>query len=132
MPDSAIGKRPLPSKDDIVSDTVDSIAARFNLRYREQKWLDATTQLLADDPVGGAGFSKSVVDIGAQRVQRQTSLQIPLRTRDFISVQPAAHPDLDAFAAEAQRRVHSFAHGPAEAHAFFQLQRNRFRHQLCI
>ena len=47
---NAIGKKPLPTKDDIVSDTVDSIAARFNLRYQEQKWLDATTQLLADDP----------------------------------------------------------------------------------
>lgn len=47
---NAIGKKPLPTKDDIVSDTVDSIAARFNLRYREQKWLNATTQLLADDP----------------------------------------------------------------------------------
>jgi type I restriction enzyme R subunit len=47
---NAVGKRPLPSKDDIVSDTVDSIASRFNLRYQEQKWLDATTQLLADDP----------------------------------------------------------------------------------
>lgn len=47
---NAVGKKPLPSKDDIVVDTVDSIAARFNLRYNEQKWLDATTQLLADDP----------------------------------------------------------------------------------
>lgn len=47
---NAVGKKPLPTKDDIVSDTVDSIAARFNLRYNEQKWLDATTQLLADDP----------------------------------------------------------------------------------
>jgi hypothetical protein len=47
---NAVGKRPLPTKDEVVSDTVDSIAARFNLRYREQKWLDATTQLLADDP----------------------------------------------------------------------------------
>jgi type I restriction enzyme R subunit len=47
---NAVGKRPLPSKDDIVSDTVDSIASRFNLRYQEQKWLDATAQLLADDP----------------------------------------------------------------------------------
>ncbi len=47
---NAVGKRPLPTKDEIVSDTVDSIAARFNLRYNEQKWLDATTQLLADDP----------------------------------------------------------------------------------
>jgi type I restriction enzyme R subunit len=47
---NAVGKKPLPTKDDIVCDTVDSIAAQFNLRYHEQKWLDATTQLLADDP----------------------------------------------------------------------------------
>ena len=47
---NAVGKKPLPTKDDIVVDTVDSIAARFNLRYNEQKWLDATTQLVADDP----------------------------------------------------------------------------------
>lgn len=46
---NAVGKKPLPTKDDIITDTVDSIAARFNLRYHEQKWLDATTQLLADD-----------------------------------------------------------------------------------
>jgi type I restriction enzyme, R subunit len=46
---NAVGKKPLPSKDAIVSDTVDSIAARFNLRYHEQKWLDATTQLVAED-----------------------------------------------------------------------------------
>jgi type I restriction enzyme, R subunit len=47
---NAVGKKSLPTKDEIISDTVDSIAARFNLRYNEQKWLDATTQLLADDP----------------------------------------------------------------------------------
>jgi len=46
---NAVGKKPLPTKDAIVADTVDSIAARFNLRYRDQKWLDATAQLLADD-----------------------------------------------------------------------------------
>ncbi|MGB6534787.1 MAG: DEAD/DEAH box helicase family protein [Xanthobacteraceae bacterium] len=46
----AVGKKPLPTKEEIVGDTVDSIAAQFNLRYNEQKWLDATTQLLADDP----------------------------------------------------------------------------------
>ena len=46
---NAVGKKPLPTKDDIISDTVDSIAARFNLRYNEQKWLDAVTQLIAED-----------------------------------------------------------------------------------
>lgn len=47
---NAVGKKALPTRDAVVADTVDSIAARFNLRYREQKWLDATTQLLAEDP----------------------------------------------------------------------------------
>lgn len=47
---NALGKKPLPKKEEVVADTVDSIASRFNLRYREQKWLDATAQLLADDP----------------------------------------------------------------------------------
>ena len=46
---NAVGKRPLPTGDEIVSDTVDSIAARFNLRYNEQKWVEATTHLLAAD-----------------------------------------------------------------------------------
>lgn len=46
---NALGKKPLPSKEQIVSDTVDSIAARFNLRYSEQKWLNATAALIADD-----------------------------------------------------------------------------------
>jgi len=32
-----------------VSDTVDSIAARFNLRYSDQKWLNTTAQLVSDD-----------------------------------------------------------------------------------
>ena len=46
---NAVGQRPLPTRDAIVTDAVDSIAARFNLRYNEQKWLDATAQLIAED-----------------------------------------------------------------------------------
>ena len=46
---NALGKKPLPTKDQVVSDTVDSIAARFNLRYSEQKWLSATAELVACD-----------------------------------------------------------------------------------
>lgn len=45
----AMGKKPLPSREALVGDTVDSIASRFDLRYREQKWLDATVQLIVDD-----------------------------------------------------------------------------------
>jgi type I restriction enzyme, R subunit len=46
---NALGRKPLPSKDDLISDTVDSIAAQFNLRYNEQKLVSATVNLLADD-----------------------------------------------------------------------------------
>jgi hypothetical protein len=46
---NALNKKPLPTRDTIVTDAVDSIAARFNLRYNEQKWLDATAQLIAED-----------------------------------------------------------------------------------
>jgi type I restriction enzyme R subunit len=46
---NALGKKPMPTKDQLVADTVDSIAARFNLRYNEQKWVNATVNLIADD-----------------------------------------------------------------------------------
>ncbi len=47
---NALGKKPLPTKDQLIGDTVDSLAARYNLRYTEQKWLSATAQLIVDDP----------------------------------------------------------------------------------
>jgi hypothetical protein len=46
---SAFNKKPLPTKDQLVGDLVDSVAARFNLRYNDTKWLAATLNLLADD-----------------------------------------------------------------------------------
>ena len=46
---NAVGRKPLPTRDAIVGDTVDSIAARFNLRYNEQKWVATTAQLIAED-----------------------------------------------------------------------------------
>jgi hypothetical protein len=60
---NAVGKKPLPTKDEVVSDTVDSIAARFNLRYAEQKWVNATAQLLADDTTALNQFLKGDMTI---------------------------------------------------------------------
>jgi type I restriction enzyme R subunit len=53
---NALGKRQLPTKDKVVTDTVDSIAARFNLRYSDQKWLSATTELVSEDSQALADF----------------------------------------------------------------------------
>jgi len=47
---SALGKKPLPAKEQIIGDTADSIAARFNLRYNDQRWVTATLSLISDDP----------------------------------------------------------------------------------
>ncbi|MBK5274070.1 MAG: DEAD/DEAH box helicase family protein [Desulfuromonadales bacterium] len=53
---NALGKRSLPTKDKVVLDTVDSIAARFNLRYSDQKWLNATVELVSEDSQALADF----------------------------------------------------------------------------
>ncbi len=45
----ALKRRPLPSKADLIGDAADSIAARFNLRYNDQRWVLATLGLIADD-----------------------------------------------------------------------------------
>src|ERR1700733_146173 len=88
--------------------------------------------LHANHAIRRARLGESVIDVGAQRVQRQTPLQIPLRAGDFIAVQSSADADFDALAAETQRRVDRLAHRAPEADAFFQLQRNRFRYQLRV
>ena len=77
-------------------------------------------------------FGGAVIDIGAQSVQRKLPLQIPFAAGDFGAVQPARHANLDSLAAEPQRRIDSLAHGAPESHALFELQGNRFRHQLRI
>lgn len=46
---TALGIKPLPTRDQIVCDTVNSFAARFNLRYNDQKWLNATVSLITED-----------------------------------------------------------------------------------
>lgn len=53
---NALGKRPLPTKDKVLADTVDSIAARFNLRYADQKWVNATAELVTEDSQALADF----------------------------------------------------------------------------
>jgi type I restriction enzyme R subunit len=60
---NAVGKKPLPTKDAIINDTVDSISARFNLRYNEQKWVNATAQLLAEDSNALSKFIKGDMTI---------------------------------------------------------------------
>src|SRR5208283_4328952 len=86
----------------------------------------------ADDSVRRVGLREAVVDIGAQGVQRQLPLQIPLAAGDFRAVQPPGHAHLDALAAEALRALDGLAHGAPESHALFELQRDRLAHELGV
>ena len=86
--------------------------------------------LHADLAVGGAGFREAVVDVRAQRLQRQLAVQVPLGARDFRAVQPARHAHLDPARAEAQRRLDRLAHRAAERHALFELHGDRLGDQL--
>src|SRR5512133_3812968 len=88
--------------------------------------------LHADDAVRGLRFRESPVDVGAKGVQRQTTLQIPLGARDFVSVQAARNANLDSLAAKAQSRIHRLTHGAAETNTLFELQRDVLGDQLCI
>jgi hypothetical protein len=69
---NALGKRPLPTKDKIVADTVDSIAARFNLRYSDQKWLNATAELVSEDSQALTDFLAGRYNSVFQRSQFRT------------------------------------------------------------
>ena len=86
----------------------------------------------ANHAIGGVGLRETVIDIGAQRVQRKLALQIPFAARDFGAVQAPGHANFDSLAAEPQRGIDRFAHRTAERHALFQLQRDRFGHQLRV
>src|SRR6185312_17424322 len=70
-----------------------------------------------DHAIGRACLGKTVVDIRAERVQRQPPLQIPLRARDLVAVQAAGDADFNTLAAEAQRRIDRHAHDAAETRA---------------
>lgn len=54
---NALGRKPLPTREQVVADAVDSIAARFNLRYADQKLLRATAELVSEDARAFADFS---------------------------------------------------------------------------
>jgi type I restriction enzyme, R subunit len=79
----ALGKRQLPSKDQVVDDTIDSLAARFNLRYSEQKWLQALARLVVDDPEARQQFIEENPEIFSRAQFRQLGDVRALR--DFTS-----------------------------------------------
>jgi len=78
---NALGMRPLPTKDKVVADTVDSIAARFNLRYGDQKWLNATAELVSEDSQALSDFLLGRYNRLFERSQFRTLGGLPVLAR---------------------------------------------------
>src|SRR5438309_2407769 len=74
----------------------------------------------------------TVVDVRLERVQRQTTVLVPLRAGDFCAVEPSRHAHLDSFGSEAERALHRLLHGPPEGDASLELRGNVLRHELCV
>src|SRR5579862_317659 len=88
--------------------------------------------LHADRAVSGLRLGKSVLDLGAQRMQRHATLAIPFGARDLGAVQAARACDLDALGPQAHGVLHGALHGAAEHHAFLQLPGDRIGDELRI
>src|SRR5580765_3779349 len=106
------------------------------LFFAASLWHQAFTlvepHLDANLAVSGVSLGKPVVDVRAQRLQRQLAVQVPLRAGDFRAVQAPRHPDLDPPRPKAQRRFDRLAHRAAERHALLELHRHRFGDELRI
>src|SRR6185369_3497744 len=72
-------------------------------------------------------FGETVVDIGAESVQRKLSLKVPLAACDFSPIQTTTDLDLDSLSAKPQRLLHSLSHRPAKRDALLKLRRDLLR-----
>src|SRR3954471_17740826 len=64
----------------------------------------------AELAVNGEGFRKAIIDIRAQRVQRNPAPMILLHAGELSATQTAGATDLDAFRAEILRGLQSLLH----------------------
>src|SRR4051794_22238483 len=88
--------------------------------------------LHAADAISGVRFGLGVIDVAAQRVQRNTTLTIPFRARDLRAAETARAGDTNALGAKTQRRLDRTLHGPAEGDAALKLVGNALSHKLGV
>src|SRR5258708_19722596 len=72
--------------------------------------------LHANHAVGCLRPGSAVIDVRAESLQRQTSLQVPLFSRDFRAVQPPSNTDLNPLPPKTHTQVNPLPHRPPKAH----------------
>src|SRR5439155_360581 len=105
---------------------------RLRFRVMRHHFTLEYPDLDADDAVGRLGLGKSIVDVGAQRVEWDPTLAIPLGACDLDAVEPPRAHDLDALRAEAHCVLHRAFHRAAKHDPLFELLRNRVSDELRI
>src|SRR5690606_5398146 len=93
-------------------------------------FLSANPAFHADHPVNRAGFSESVINLLAQRVQRHPAGTLLFLTGDIRTPKTARNLETDPFRSKAHRHLDRLLHRPAESDAAFELERNILRHKL--
>jgi len=83
----------------------------------------------ADDAEGGMRLGHTVVDIGAQGLQRYASLDFFLGASDLGSTQTSAYNHLDTLRAAAHGLLNCLLHGSAEGYALLHLLGDAAGHQ---
>ena len=86
------------------------------------------------EPIVVAAVAKTVVDLGAQRVQRHATLAIPLATAHLSAAQTAGHwiPEDALGTALAGSGLNSLAHSATEGNAAHQLLGHGLSDQLGV
>ena len=80
--------------------------------------------LHADRAVRGAGLGEAVIDVGAEGVQRNATLLVPLATAHLGAAEATARGDLDALRAELHGGLGGLLHGATERDAALELRRD--------
>src|SRR6056297_2772845 len=88
--------------------------------------------LHTDAAAGGLGLAHAVVDVGAQRVQRDATFAVPLGAAHLGTAQAARalHPDAEGTGALGV--LHGALHGPAEGDAVDELVGHTLGDQRCV
>src|SRR5215475_9417216 len=88
--------------------------------------------LHAAGAVGGEGGSDAIVDVRAQRVQRNAALAIPFHARDLGAAETARAVDANAAGPKPHRRLHGALHCAPERNAALELLGDRFGNELRV
>src|SRR5690348_2467966 len=69
----------------------------------------------AADAISGVRLGLGVIDVAAQRMQRNAALAVPFGPRDLRAAETARAGDTNALGTEAKRRLHRALHGAAKS-----------------